>query len=106
MNSAYDTFLFQAAQLHIFHVSTPSFENKGSTHKATLDLLYEADKKMSREVLIKGKKPPILFVETDKPYYKPGDLVQFRILLLDNRLKPVSDLVKKILFRPLVPRNE
>lgn len=31
-----------------------------------------------------------ILVQTDKAIYKPGDLVQFRILVLDLYLKPVS----------------
>lgn len=30
-----------------------------------------------------------IFVQSDKAIYKPGDLVQFRILVLDQNLKPV-----------------
>lgn len=31
-----------------------------------------------------------IFVQTDKAIYKPSDLVRFRILVLDQNLKPVS----------------
>lgn len=30
-----------------------------------------------------------IFVQSDKAIYKPGDLVRFRILILDHNLKPV-----------------
>jgi CD109 antigen len=33
---------------------------------------------------------PALFIETDKPIYKPGQTIRGRVLTLDNGLKPVS----------------
>lgn len=33
-------------------------------------------------------KSSALFIQTDKPIYKPGELVQFRVLLLDRSLRP------------------
>ncbi len=35
----------------------------------------------------------VLFVETDKPIYKPGQLVHIRVLSLDPELKPLSTAV-------------
>ncbi|MFH0860142.1 MAG: alpha-2-macroglobulin family protein [Candidatus Altiarchaeota archaeon] len=44
------------------------------------------------------KQNPALFVETDKPIYKPGQLIQGRVLTLDNNLKPMSlNLIVEIL---------
>ncbi len=40
-----------------------------------------------------SKSNPI-FIETDKPIYKPGQTVHGRILLLNNNLKPIEDSVK------------
>ncbi|MBA1342515.1 MAG: hypothetical protein C5S52_02835 [ANME-2 cluster archaeon] len=40
-----------------------------------------------------SKSNPI-FIETDKPIYKPGQTVHGRILLLNNNLKPVEDSVE------------
>lgn len=31
-----------------------------------------------------------IFIQTDKAIYKPGDSIKFRILILDQKLKPVS----------------
>lgn len=31
-----------------------------------------------------------VFIQTDKAIYKPGDLVRFRVLVLDPNLKPLS----------------
>uniref|UniRef100_A0A8D2H2Q0 Uncharacterized protein n=1 Tax=Urocitellus parryii TaxID=9999 RepID=A0A8D2H2Q0_UROPR len=35
----------------------------------------------------------VTFVQTDKPIYKPGENVKFRIVTLDTRFKPIEDLV-------------
>jgi CD109 antigen len=40
-----------------------------------------------------SKSNPI-FIETDKPIYKPGQTVHGRILLLSNNLKPIEDFVE------------
>ncbi len=40
-----------------------------------------------------SKSNPI-FIETDKPIYKPGQTVHGRILLLSNNLKPIEDSVE------------
>jgi CD109 antigen len=36
---------------------------------------------------------PVLFIETDKPIYKPGQTIQGRILVLNNELRPTSSKV-------------
>ncbi|KAL4234383.1 hypothetical protein ACF0H5_006030 [Mactra antiquata] len=36
---------------------------------------------------------PALFIQTDKPIYKPGDTVHFRVLALDKDLKPLPKVV-------------
>ncbi|XP_067934597.1 murinoglobulin-2-like [Watersipora subatra] len=38
----------------------------------------------------------ITFIQTDKPIYKPGQLVRIRILTLDTRLRPSNDMVSNI----------
>ncbi|NXC13935.1 OVOS protein, partial [Corythaeola cristata] len=40
----------------------------------------------------------IVFVQTDKPIYKPGQNVMFRVVALDFNFKPVQELVTYILF--------
>jgi CD109 antigen len=37
---------------------------------------------------------PVLLVETDKPIYKPGQTIQARALLLNNRLRPLEGAVE------------
>ena len=45
----------------------------------------------SQELLVESR--TILFLETDKPVYKPGQTVRIRALLLDPELKPVAGQV-------------
>ncbi|XP_041426097.1 alpha-2-macroglobulin isoform X2 [Xenopus laevis] len=46
--------------------------------------------KSQRNVLIKPLQNPV-FVQTDKPIYKPGQKVQFRIACLDENFYPISE---------------
>lgn len=50
----------------------------------------------------------LTFVETDKPFYKPGQDVNIRILMLTHDLKPWQKPVRGLLrskFRPTSLRN-
>ena len=44
-----------------------------------------------QELLVESR--TVLFLETDKPVYKPGQTVHIRVLLLDPELKPVAGQV-------------
>ncbi|KAG7231897.1 hypothetical protein INR49_010118 [Caranx melampygus] len=48
-----------------------------------------------RKVMIKVYKP-MTFVQTDKPIYLPGQTVHFRVITLDTRFRPVSQLYSVI----------
>uniref|UniRef100_A0A8P4K7S7 Alpha-2-macroglobulin n=1 Tax=Dicentrarchus labrax TaxID=13489 RepID=A0A8P4K7S7_DICLA len=45
-----------------------------------------------RKVMIKGYQP-VTFIQTDKPIYLPGQTVHFRVVSLDTKLRPASQLV-------------
>ena len=56
------------------------------------------------------EKTRVLFIETDKPIYKPGQMVHIRVLSLDPELKPLStaDMVRAAGFESVtaqVPGN-
>ncbi|XP_073826161.1 CD109 antigen-like [Musca autumnalis] len=59
----------------------------------TYELLAEGTKglifKESYKLLYKNEEPK-LYVQTDKATYKPGDLVQYRIMALDRNLRPAK----------------
>jgi CD109 antigen len=38
------------------------------------------------------EKSYLVFVETDKPIYKPGQTINIRVLTLDSELKPITEL--------------
>jgi hypothetical protein len=88
---------FLAEQLHVFNVTIPSEDQLrkqgGEKAEITLELTYDTNRTLSKDINLLRKPSPIVFIETDKPFYNPGDLVQFRILHLDQNLKPVSDPV-------------
>ncbi|XP_077578127.1 alpha-2-macroglobulin-like [Stigmatopora nigra] len=48
-----------------------------------------------RKVLIREYKPTT-FIQTDKPIYLPGQTVQFRVVSLDTKFRPASQLYKTI----------
>lgn len=38
----------------------------------------------------------VVFVETDRGIYKPGDLLRFRILILNSELKPPETYIVRL----------
>jgi hypothetical protein len=63
---------------------------------------YEYNINSVKEVHIQHD-PYIILIQTDKPVYKPGQEVRFRVLTLTHDLMPVTGLVSKIIDtnRPL-----
>ncbi|XP_037884017.1 CD109 antigen-like isoform X1 [Glossina fuscipes] len=53
--------------------------------KGIRGLFFENTTYLSVEYII-----PNLYIQTDKAMYKPGDLVQYRILVLDENLRPLK----------------
>ncbi len=51
-----------------------------------------ADTEYTAAVRVSKSNP--IFIETDKPIYKPGQTIHGRILLLNNNLKPLEDSVE------------
>ncbi|NP_075591.1 murinoglobulin-1 precursor [Rattus norvegicus] len=65
-----------------------------SEEEESLDINIEGAKhKFSerRVVLVKNKES-VVFVQTDKPVYKPGQSVKFRVVSMDKNLHPLNEL--------------
>jgi hypothetical protein len=58
--------------------------------------IHFGDKNLSSIVNILQPKT-LMFIETDRPFYKPGELVRFRLLHLQRRLQPLSHLVSPLI---------
>ncbi|NXR85939.1 A2MG protein, partial [Hypocryptadius cinnamomeus] len=51
----------------------------------------------SRKLLVVQNSESLVFIQTDKPIYKPGQTVLFRIVSLDEEFRPVNERVSMIL---------
>ncbi|NXP01977.1 A2MG protein, partial [Certhia brachydactyla] len=49
----------------------------------------------SRKVLVVQNSESLVFIQTDKPIYKPGQTVLFRIVSLDEEFRPVNEMDPK-----------
>lgn len=57
-----------------------------------LQLVAEDAEPLSADITV--EEGPVLFIETDKPIYKPGQTIQGRVLTLNNALTPLSSPVE------------
>ncbi|XP_067935022.1 murinoglobulin-2-like [Watersipora subatra] len=57
---------------------------------------YYFSDSMKIAILSRWYNTDITFIQTDKPIYKPGQLVRVRILTLDSRLRPSNDMIDLI----------
>ncbi len=82
----------------VLHVS------KQISGKGTIDFKVPLVAEGAYEIRVKGsgfedkaqvtiEKSSLIFLETDKPIYKPGQTIQMRAMALDPDLKPVSEAV-------------
>ncbi|NXV04319.1 A2MG protein, partial [Cettia cetti] len=51
----------------------------------------------SRKLVVVQNSESLVFIQTDKPIYKPGQTVLFRIVSLDEEFRPVNEMVSMIL---------
>jgi CD109 antigen len=79
--------------------TTQNIDKKGTVAldiPAVEDGKYELQIKggaFSDKATIQVEKSFVVFVETDKPIYKPGQTIQMRVFTLDPELKPISEPV-------------
>uniref|UniRef100_A0A8C6IDN1 Murinoglobulin 2 n=1 Tax=Mus spicilegus TaxID=10103 RepID=A0A8C6IDN1_MUSSI len=83
-----DKDLFQCVSFIIPTLDSPDDEEflyvdiKGPTHEFS----------KRKAVLVKNKES-VVFVQTDKPVYKPGQSVKFRVVSMDKTLRPLNELL-------------
>ncbi|NXT61539.1 A2MG protein, partial [Chaetops frenatus] len=51
----------------------------------------------SRKLVMVQNSESLVFIQTDKPIYKPGQTVLFRIVSLDEEFRPVNEMVSMML---------
>ncbi|NXH81528.1 A2MG protein, partial [Edolisoma coerulescens] len=51
----------------------------------------------SRKLVMVQNSESLVFIQTDKPIYKPGQTVLFRIVSLDEEFRPMNEMVSMIL---------
>ncbi|NWV38179.1 OVOS protein, partial [Grantiella picta] len=86
-NSGLQCFNFRVPPVHSSPLAFISFSAKGST----------VSLEERRSVMI-WHTASIVFVQTDKPIYKPGQTVRFRVVALDSNFKPVQEKVSDHLY--------
>ncbi|XP_059479116.1 alpha-1-inhibitor 3-like [Neocloeon triangulifer] len=62
---------------------------------AILELAHGANKTLKANVKL-FKEKSLMFIETDRPFYKPGELVRFRLLHLNSQLRPINKDIWKV----------
>ncbi|NXG09943.1 OVOS protein, partial [Sakesphorus luctuosus] len=95
-SSGLQCFNFKIPPVHSSPLAFISFSAKG----ATVSL------EERRSVMI-WNTDSIVFVQTDKPIYKPGQRVRFRVVALDFNFKPVQETVSNHLYASFIqdPRH-
>uniref|UniRef100_A0A8C0UKZ1 Macroglobulin domain-containing protein n=1 Tax=Cyanistes caeruleus TaxID=156563 RepID=A0A8C0UKZ1_CYACU len=56
----------------------------------------------SRKLVAVQNSESLVFIQTDKPIYKPGQTVLFRIVSLDEEFRPVNEMVSIIIVFQLI----
>uniref|UniRef100_A0A8C9RSC9 Alpha-2-macroglobulin-like n=1 Tax=Scleropages formosus TaxID=113540 RepID=A0A8C9RSC9_SCLFO len=79
----FNCFVFQAPNVKQASVQTIKVRVQGAA------LLLEEQRKVMFEPVL-----PLTFIQTDKPVYKPGQTVNFRIVTMNTNLVPVNQLVR------------
>ncbi|XP_060124959.1 alpha-2-macroglobulin isoform X2 [Zootoca vivipara] len=83
----------------------PKLSGSSSSPEAFLTVEVKGDTlrfKSRKAVLVKNL-DVLLFIQTDKPIYKPGETVQFRVATLDESFRPVTEKIPLIYLQD--PKN-
>ncbi|MFH1744372.1 MAG: alpha-2-macroglobulin family protein [bacterium] len=74
------------------HLNLPFQVPRLSAGTYQLQLAVEGGETLSSDVTV--EEGPVLFIETDKPIYRPGQTIQGRVLALSNALTPLSSPIE------------
>ncbi|XP_034095863.1 alpha-2-macroglobulin-like [Gymnodraco acuticeps] len=99
MSEETNTTLIQQTSSEDFHIctqfTTPSVEDDVVQEfqvEVRGDTFYS---KEVRKVMIKSYQP-MMFIQTDKPIYLPGQTVKFRVISLDTKMRPAQQMYNTI----------
>ncbi|NWR61758.1 A2MG protein, partial [Bucorvus abyssinicus] len=85
--------------------SLPKSSNQSPVTFITVTVKGATLQFMSRKSVLVKNSESLVFIQTDKPIYKPGQTVLFRIVSLDNNFRPLDEVVSMTLFFPLDPKK-
>ncbi|XP_067934593.1 ovostatin-like [Watersipora subatra] len=87
-------------------LTMPKFESETSPEYVTLEVSgrpatrnpagYSFQDTMNIAIISRWYNTDITFIQTDKPIYKPGQLVRIRILSLDTQLRPSTEVIESV----------
>lgn len=80
----------QKSTTRLLELETKSLENKSyQRYQLTASGPEGENHKIKVSV---SKRPVMILIQTDKPVYKPGDTIKFRVLVLDHETRPLKNL--------------
>ncbi|XP_044278136.1 alpha-2-macroglobulin [Varanus komodoensis] len=88
-----DKDMFQCIQFQL-----PRWEPSWGSPKvfATVQVIGATVRFWSRKMVLIKNRSNLIFLQTDKPLYKPGERVQFRVASLDDHFRPLDDQIPLI----------
>uniref|UniRef100_A0A0N4SVU1 Predicted gene 7298 n=1 Tax=Mus musculus TaxID=10090 RepID=A0A0N4SVU1_MOUSE len=82
-----DKDLFQCVSFII-----PRFSSSDEEQFLYVDIKGPTHNFSKKEAVLVRNKESVVFVQTDKPVYKPGQSVKFRVVSMDKNLRPLNEL--------------
>ncbi|XP_065561452.1 alpha-2-macroglobulin-like protein 1 isoform X3 [Artemia franciscana] len=79
-----------------FNLPIPEIPSNKVVLKFSLSTLNSPEVITGKKQVAVKRRETLTLVQTDKPWYKPGQTVKFRVLSLDYHLKPIYEVFKRI----------